>query len=55
MARSRSYWRRRSPSDYEHVLGRFADLSEREAEAVFELLLRVERTARTALDTEGRS
>jgi DNA-binding MarR family transcriptional regulator len=53
-ARSRSYWRQRSPSDYEHVLGWFADLSESEAETLFELLLRVERRARAALDGGGR-
>jgi DNA-binding MarR family transcriptional regulator len=49
-ARSRSYWKRRSPADHERVLGWFADLSEREAETLFELLLRVERTTRAALD-----
>jgi len=54
-AKSRSYWKRRSPSDYEHVLEWFGDLSEREAQALFELLLRVERTARAALDADGRS
>ena len=54
-AKSRSYWKRRSPSDYEHVLEWFAGLSEREAETLLELLLRVERTARGALDAEGRS
>ncbi len=48
--RSRAYWAQRSPADYEHVLGWFADLSEREAETVFELLLRVERSTRAALD-----
>jgi DNA-binding MarR family transcriptional regulator len=50
-AKSRSYWKRRSPSDYERVLSWFADLSEREAETLFELLQRVERTTRAALES----
>jgi DNA-binding MarR family transcriptional regulator len=53
-AKSRAYWKRRSPSDYEQVLAWFADLSERDAETLFELLLRVERTTRAALDGDGR-
>jgi DNA-binding MarR family transcriptional regulator len=54
-AKSRAYWKQRSPSDEEAVLRWFADLSEREAETLFELLLRVERTTRAALDAEPRS
>jgi DNA-binding MarR family transcriptional regulator len=48
-AKSRAYWKRRSPSDYEHVLTWFSDLSEQEATTLFELLLRVERGTRAAL------
>jgi DNA-binding MarR family transcriptional regulator len=48
-AKSRAYWRRRSPSDYEHVLTWFSDLSDDEAMTLFELLLRVERGTRAAL------
>jgi DNA-binding MarR family transcriptional regulator len=51
--KSRAYWKQRSPTDYQHVLEWFADLTEREAETLFELLLRVERTTRAALDRDG--
>jgi DNA-binding MarR family transcriptional regulator len=51
--KSRSYWKQRSPADYQHVLSWFADLTEPEAETLFELLLRVERTTRAALDSES--
>jgi DNA-binding MarR family transcriptional regulator len=53
--KSRAYWAQRSPSDYERVLEWFADLTEPEAETLFELLLRVERTTRAALDADGTS
>jgi DNA-binding MarR family transcriptional regulator len=53
--KSRAYWKQRSPTDYEHVLDWFADLTEHEAQTLFELLLRVERTTRDALDPAGRS
>lgn len=52
-AKSRSYWQQRSPSDHEHVLSWFAALSEREAETLFELLLKVGHTTRAALDGDG--
>jgi DNA-binding MarR family transcriptional regulator len=53
--KSRAYWKQRSPTDYEHVLEWFADLTEHDAQTLFELLLRVERTTRAALDPAGRS
>jgi DNA-binding MarR family transcriptional regulator len=52
-AKSRAYWKQRSATDYEHVFAWFADLSAREAETLFELLLRVEHTTRAALDADG--
>jgi DNA-binding MarR family transcriptional regulator len=45
-AKSRAYWKRRSPHDYELVLEWFSALSEPEAETLFELLLRVDEQAR---------
>jgi DNA-binding MarR family transcriptional regulator len=51
-AKSRAYWKQRSPTDYEHVLAWFADLSEHEARTLFELLSRVELATRAVLDGE---
>ena len=48
--KSRAYWEKRSPEDYETVLEWFSTLSEAEAETLFELLLRVDEQAqRSAL------
>jgi DNA-binding MarR family transcriptional regulator len=44
--KSRAYWERRSPDDYDVVLEWFSVLSETEAATLFELLLRVDEQAR---------
>jgi DNA-binding MarR family transcriptional regulator len=44
-SKSRAYWERRSPDDYDVVLEWFAGLSEAEAATLFELLLRVDERA----------
>jgi DNA-binding MarR family transcriptional regulator len=48
-ARSKSYWRDRSAADQQQVLDWFGDLTPAEAQALFELLAKVEHRARAAL------
>ena len=48
-AKSESYWRDRSAADQQQVLDWFADLTPAEAKTLFELLAKVEHTARAAL------
>jgi len=59
--KSTSYWRDRSAADQQQVLDWFGDLTPAEAQTLFDLLAKVERTARAALsrsapgpDTEPR-
>jgi DNA-binding MarR family transcriptional regulator len=61
-AKSKSYWRDRSPADQQQVLDWFSDLTPAEAQTLFELLATVEHRARAALnrpaaaqDTQPRS
>jgi DNA-binding MarR family transcriptional regulator len=49
-AKSKSYWRDRSPADQQRVLDWFGDLTPAEAQALFELLAKVEHRARAALN-----
>ena len=48
-AKSNSYWRGRSAADQQQVLDWFSDLTPAEAQALFDLLAKVEHTARAAL------
>ena len=48
-AKSTSYWRDRSAADQQQVLDWFGDLTPAEAQTLFELLAKVEHSARSAL------
>ena len=49
-AKSKSYWRDRSPADQQQVLDWFSDLTPAEAQTLFELLAKVEHRARAAIN-----
>jgi DNA-binding MarR family transcriptional regulator len=52
-AKSSSYWQDRSAADQQQVLDWFSDLTPAEAQILFELLAKVERKARGALNSSA--